>query len=433
MRMYDIIKKKRDGLELNPAELEFFALGAADGCIPDYQLSAMLMAIYFNGMSKKETAALTLAMAKSGDTVDLSELGCITADKHSTGGVGDKTSLIVVPIVASLGVAVAKMSGRGLGHTGGTVDKLESIPGYKTELSRRDFLEVVRKSGMSIIGQSGNMVPADKKLYALRDVTATVENIPLIASSIMSKKIAAGAQCIVLDVKVGSGAFMESREQAEALAREMIEIGNAAGRKTAAVLSDMDIPLGCAVGNSIEVIEAIEALKGNAPEDLKELCITLAANMLCLAGKGDFKQCTAMAEDALASGKALDTFKKCVAAQGGNTDYIDNTNLFEEAKFSCDILAQSDGCITKMDTQGIGTAASMLGAGRKTKDDSIDPAAGIKIFKKVSDKVCKGDILATLYANNEALFEPAIAQYTASLAIGNEAVKRHPIVLGSMR
>lgn len=433
MRMYDIIKKKRDGFELTKDELEFFAKGAAEGFIPDYQLSALLMAIYFKGMSKRETADLTLAMAHSGDTVDLSDLGAVTADKHSTGGVGDKTTLIVAPIVASCGVSVAKMSGRGLGHTGGTVDKLESIPGYKTTLDRADFFDVVKKTGMSVIGQSGNLAPADKKLYALRDVTATVESIPLIASSIMSKKLAAGAECIVLDVKIGSGAFMKTDEQARALAREMIDIGSAAGRRTAAVLSNMDTPLGAAVGNSLEVIEAIETLKGGGPDDLKELCLTLAANMLVLAGKGDYEACFNLAQEILASGKAYETFKACVSAQGGNSDYIENTDLFEKAQFSCEVLAQTDGYITAMDAERIGTAACLLGAGRKTKEDSIDFAAGLEIKAKTGKKICKGETLAILYANDERLFDAAKTEYTAAIAIGNEPVEIQAVVIGSMR
>ncbi len=433
MRMYDIIKKKRDGFELTKEELEFFARGAADGSIPDYQLSALLMAIYFKGMNKRETADLTIAMAESGDTVDLSPLGAVTADKHSTGGVGDKTTLIVAPVVAACGVSVAKMSGRGLGHTGGTVDKLEAIPGYKTTLGREEFFDAVKKTGMSVIGQSGNLAPADKKLYALRDVTATVESIPLIASSIMSKKLAAGAECIVLDVKIGSGAFMKNEEQARTLAREMIDIGTAAGRKTAAVLSNMDIPLGTAVGNSLEVIEAIETLKGNGPNDLKELCLTLAANMLSLSGKGDFDACFAQAEAALDSGKALAAFKACVSAQGGNSDYIDNTDLFEKAKFSCEVLAEADGYIAAMDAQRIGTAACMLGAGRKTKEDSIDFAAGIEIKAKTGKKVYKGEILAVLYADDELLFESAKAEYAAAITVGTEPVERSAVVIGCMR
>ncbi len=433
MRMYDLIKSKRDGLELTHEEIEFFVQGAANGSIPDYQLSAMLMAIYFRGMSKRETADLTLAMAQSGDTVDLTPLGAVTADKHSTGGVGDKTTLIVAPIVASCGVKIAKMSGRGLGHTGGTVDKLESIPGYKTALSRDEFFAVVEKCGMSVIGQSGNLAPADKKLYALRDVTATVESIPLIASSIMSKKLAAGSSCIVLDVKVGSGAFMKSEAQARALAREMIDIGLAAGRSVAAVISNMDIPLGSAVGNSLEVIEAIETLRGNGPEDLTELCLTLAANMLCLCKKGEIDHCLAMAKDALASGRALETFKACVSAHGGNAEYISNPELFEKAKFSLDISAEADGFIAAMDAERIGIAACKLGAGRKTKEDSIDFAAGIKILAKNGKKVCKGDILATLYANDEALFAEAAREYSAAISIKKEPQEAQKIIIGSER
>lgn len=433
MRMYDIIKKKRDGFELTKAEIEFFAFGAADGSIPDYQLSAMLMAIYFKGLTKQETADLTVAMAASGDMVDLSALGTVTADKHSTGGVGDKTTLIVAPIVAACGIKVAKMSGRGLGHTGGTVDKLESIPGYKTTLSKDEFFAAAASSGMSVMGQSGNLAPADKKLYAIRDVTATVESIPLIASSIMSKKIAAGAECIVLDVKVGSGAFMKTKEQAEMLAREMIDIGTAAGRKTAAVISNMDIPLGKNVGNSLEVIEAVKTLRGNGPADLKELCVELAANMLTLAGKGSLDNCRGLALQALESGAAFETLKACVAAHGGNTDYIDNPELFDSAKYTLEIKADCDGYITAMDSERIGNAACMLGAGRKTKEDSIDPAAGLEILAKTGSKVCKGDILAKLHTNDEKLFDAAINEYKAAITLSDTPVEVMPIILGSMR
>lgn len=433
MRMYDIIKKKRDGFELTKAEIEFFAFGAADGSIPDYQLSAMLMAIYFKGLTKQETADLTVAMAASGDIVDLSALGTVTADKHSTGGVGDKTTLIVAPIVAACGIKVAKMSGRGLGHTGGTVDKLESIPGYKTTLSKDEFFAAAASSGMSVIGQSGNLAPADKKLYAIRDVTATVESIPLIASSIMSKKIAAGAECIVLDVKVGSGAFMKTKEQAEMLAREMIDIGTAAGRKTAAVISNMDIPLGKNVGNSLEVIEAVETLHGNGPADLKELCVELAANMLTLAGKGSLDNCRGLALQALESGAAFETLKACVAAHGGNTDYIDNPELFDKAKYTLEIKADCDGYITAMDSERIGNAACMLGAGRKTKEDSIDPAAGLEILAKTGSKVCKGNILAKLHTNDEKLFDAAANEYKAAITLSDTPVEVMPIIRGSMR
>ncbi len=433
MRFYDIIKKKRDGFELTKEEIDFFAFGAADGSIPDYQLTAMLMAIFLKGMTKRETADLTLAMANSGDTVDLSPLGGITADKHSTGGVGDKTTLIVAPIVASCGVKVAKMSGRGLGHTGGTVDKLESIPGYRTTLSREEFFSVVEKSSMSVIGQSGNLAPADKKLYSLRDVTATVDSIPLIASSIMSKKIAAGAACIVLDIKVGSGAFMKTPEAASQLAREMIDIGTAVGRKTAAVISNMDVPLGINIGNSLEVIEAIQTLKGNGPEDLTQLCLTLAANMLALAGKGSEAECMQAAREALDSGRAFETLKRCVEAQGGDSTYLDNTDLFPKAKYSLDIVAQADGYITKMDAERIGTAACMLGAGRKTAEDKIDFAAGIKIRAKTGDKVRKGNILATLYSNDETLFAVAAEACTAALELGDTRPQVLPVIISTMR
>lgn len=433
MRIYDIIKKKRDGFELSREEIDFFVSGAADGSIPDYQLSAMLMAIYFRGMTKSETAMLTLAMAHSGDTVDLSPLGSITADKHSTGGVGDKTTLIVAPIVASCAIRVAKMSGRGLGHTGGTVDKLESIPGYKTTLPADEFFRVVEQTSMSVIGQSGNLAPADKKLYALRDVTATVESIPLIASSIMSKKLAAGAQCIVLDVKVGSGSFMKTPEKAAELAREMIDIGTAAGRKTAAVLSNMDVPLGKSIGNSLEVIEAVETLRGNGPEDLTELCVHLAANMLMLAGKGTEEECLRKARTALSDGSAFNTLKACVAAQGGDSSYLDDTDKFPKARFSLDVTARADGYIAKMDSERIGIAACMLGAGRKTAADKIDFSAGIILRAKTGEKVCKGDILATLYTNDEASLPGAAEEYKAAVSYSDTAPEVLPTVITGLR
>lgn len=429
MRIYDIIKKKRDKCELTDEEIKFFVSGAADSSIPDYQLSAMLMAIYFNGMSKAETAALTLAMARSGDMVDLSALGA-TADKHSTGGVGDKTTLIVAPIVAACGIKVAKMSGRGLGHTGGTVDKFESIPGYKTDLSRDEFFETVKKCGMSIIGQSGNLTPADKKLYALRDVTATVESIPLIASSVMSKKLAAGAETIVLDVKVGSGSFMKTEEQARTLARAMIDIGNAAGRKTAAVLSNMDMPLGKNIGNSLEVKEAIEVLKGGGAEDLRLLCIELAATMLSLSGKGDLSACRSLASTALESGRAFSVFRTCVAMQGGDISVIDNPEKLPKAKHSLNIYSPNSGYIAKTDVEAIGTAACLLGAGRKAKEDSIDYAAGIIINAKVGDKVCKGDLLATLFANDENLFKAAKEKCLGAITFSAEKPSKSPIIIG---
>lgn len=431
MRMYDLIKKKRDGGELSREEIEFFAFGAANGSVPDYQLSAMLMAIFFRGMTKRETADLTLAMANSGDTVDLSSLG-ITADKHSTGGVGDKTTLVVAPIVASCGVSVAKMSGRGLGHTGGTVDKLESIPGYKTDLGRDEFFSAVNSCKMSVIGQSGNLTPADKKLYSLRDVTATVESIPLIASSIMSKKIAAGSSCIVLDVKVGSGSFMKTPELAGELAREMIDIGTAAGRRVAAVLSNMDVPLGRRVGNSLEVVEAIETLKGNGCGDLKTLCIELAANMLYLAGKGELEACRELSRDAITSGSALDTLKKCVRAQGGNADYIDNTELFRKAKYAFEVKATKSGYIAKMDTERIGIAACLLGAGRAKKEDSINFAAGLDIAAKTGDRVECGDVLATLFADDERLFSAAELEYLSAVEIADNKTQKPNVLLGRM-
>ena len=400
MRMYDIIAKKRDGGTLSADEIEAFVSGCVAGDIPDYQASALLMAIYFQGMSKEETAALTLAMARSGETVDLSGIPGVKVDKHSTGGVGDKTTLIAAPIVASLGVRVAKMSGRGLGFTGGTIDKLEAIPGLRTSLSREEFFGIVRRVGVSVIGQSGNLVPADKKLYALRDVTATVESLPLIASSIMSKKLAAGSDCILLDVKTGSGAFMKTEEDSIRLARTMVEIGEAAGKKTIALVTDMDRPLGRAVGNALEVAEACETLRGRGPEDLTELSLCLAADMLVLAGNGSLEECRAMAERAISNGTAFAKLKEMAAAQGGDTSVLDDPSKFPPAKVSLEVSAPQDGFVFSMDTQRLGAASVLLGAGREKKEDSVDFSAGILLHKKPGDPVRAGETLATLYSSD---------------------------------
>ena len=408
MRMYDLIEKKKSGETLSDEEIKWMIDGYTTGNIPDYQMSAMLMAIYFKGMSDEETTAMTLAMAHSGDMLDLSAIKGIKADKHSTGGVGDKTTLIVVPIVAACGVNVAKMSGRGLGHTGGTIDKLESIDGFKTTLTRDEFFENVNKYGLSVIGQSGNITPADKKIYALRDVTATVDSIPLIASSIMSKKLAAGSDVILLDVKTGSGAFMRTKEGSIELAKKMVSIGNKAGRKTAAIITNMDIPLGNAIGNSLEVIEAVNSLKGNGPTDLMEVCIQLAAMMIYMAQKAtDMEQAVRMANDAIESKAALTKLKEMVIAQHGDVSLIEDTDKFTKAKFSHKVLADKDGYVSAMDAHKCGIASMLLGAGRQTKDDSINPAAGIIIERKNGDKIVKGDVLATLYADDESLFEKA--------------------------
>ncbi len=428
MRIYDIIKKKRDGFELTKEEIEFFIKGYVDGTVYDYQASALCMAIFFQGMTEKETADLTLAMANSGDTVDLSRFGNKTVDKHSTGGVGDKTTLIVAPVVTSLGCVMAKMSGRGLGHTGGTVDKLESIKGFNVELSSEEFFSQVEKSGVAVVGQSGNLTPADKKLYALRDVTATVDSIPLIASSIMSKKLAAGSHTIVLDVKYGSGAFMKTPEDAEALASEMVKIGNNCGRNTAAVITNMERPLGKNIGNSLEVIEAIEVLKGNGPDDLKEVCLTLASQIVALCEGITEEKARALCEDSLNSGKAFEKFKEWIASQGGQKEWLENTELFPKADYSYDVLAESEGFISKMDAEKIGVSSVILGAGRETKNDVIDMSAGIVLNKKTGDYVKKGDLLATLYSCNKNSFEASKERFLSALEIGNEKPEDEPLI-----
>ena len=428
MRMYDIIAKKRDKKELTTEEINEFVNGYVKGEIPDYQASALLMAIYLNGMTERETFDLTTVMMRSGDLVDLSPIEGVKVDKHSTGGVGDKTSLIVGPIVAACGVKVAKMSGRGLGHTGGTVDKLESIPGFKTALDRDEFFDVVNKTGISVIGQSGDLAPADKKLYALRDVTATIESIPLIASSIMSKKLAAGADCIVLDVKTGSGAFMKTVEDSVKLAQEMVKLGENAGRRTCALITDMDVPLGRNIGNSLEVIEAVETLKGNGPEDLTHEALYLAANMLEVAGKGDEKECLKMAREAIDNGSALECLAQMVKAQGGDESVIRDTGNFAKAAFSHEIRSPYEGYLAHMDTEGCGIASMMLGAGRETLDSVIDMAAGIVIEKKTGDHIKRGDLIATLYANDKALFDKAEKKYLDSLKISDGEVKRNPLI-----
>ena len=424
-----LIQKKRDGFALTKEEIEFFAFSAANETVPDYQLSAMLMAIFFNSLNEDETLWLTDAMSRSGDMADLSAIDGIKGDKHSTGGVGDKTTLIVAPVVASCGVKMAKMSGRGLGHTGGTVDKLESIPGFRTSLSTDEFTAVVNESGLCVAGQSGRLCPADKKLYGLRDVTATVDNMPLIASSIMSKKLAGGADCIVLDVKCGSGAFMKDIDSAGELAAKMVEIGRGAGKKIAALITDMDTPLGKNIGNSLEVIEAVETLKGNGPEDLTEICILLSAKLLELAGKGDFEECKALAKEKLADGSALGKLAEMVKLQGGDENYILDTDLFPKAEFSCDIIATESGYISSMNTEGIGSVCVALGAGRQRKEDAIDPSAGIILGKKTGDFVEKGDILATLYCSDEALFDAAEKQFRASLVFTSTKPEAKPLLL----
>ena len=419
--MYDIILKKRQGQSLTKEEINFFVSQYTAGEIPDYQAAALLMAIYFQNMTIEETTELTLAMAKSGDMVDLSPIEGIKVDKHSTGGVGDKTTLVITPLVASLGVKVAKMSGRGLGHTGGTVDKLESIPGFQTEISMDEFFAIVNKIGISVIGQTGNLVPADKKLYALRDVTATVDKVPLIASSIISKKLAAGSDAIVLDVKCGSGAFMKNIEDAIDLAHVMVNIAENAGRKCIALITNMDVPLGANIGNSLEVMEAIEVLKGQGPEDLRHECIVLASEMLSLAGKGSVEACQKLAEDALDKGKAFDKFVEMVIAQGGESRVVEDTELFKKAALVYEVQADQAGYIGQMDTEKCGMASLVLGAGRKTKEDAIDYTAGIKIKKKTGDRVEKGETLAIFYTNKEESLAEAENLYKEAILIQEEA------------
>lgn len=428
MRMYDLIEKKRGGQELSEGEIRWMIGGYAKDTIPDYQMAAMLMAICFQGMSDAETAAMTDAVAHSGDMMDLSPIEGVKADKHSTGGVGDKTTLVVAPIVASCGVKVAKMSGRGLGHTGGTVDKLESFPGLRTDLSTEEFFAVVNKTGIAVIGQSGNLTPADKKLYALRDVTATVDSIPLIAASIMGKKLAAGSDVILLDVTCGSGAFMKNLPDAILLAQKMTAIGEAAGRRTAALITDMDEPLGEAIGNSLEVKEAIEVLKGSGPGDLKEVCLALAENMLYLAGQGTLEQCREKAQNAIGSGRALERLAAMVEAQGGDSSYVYHPEQFPRAAFCEQVTAPAGGYIARMDTERIGGVSVLLGAGRETKESPIDHSAGILLKKKTGDAVKAGDVIAELYASDKELFKAAKEQYLSAVTIADTAPEKKPLV-----
>ena len=429
MDFLELLRKKRDGGTLTKEELCFFANAAAKGSVPDYQLSAMLMAMYLNGLDARETADLTLAMAHSGDLADLSGIEGIKGDKHSTGGVGDKTTLIVAPVAAACGVKMAKMSGRGLGHTGGTIDKLEAIPGFQTALSRDRFMQIVNETGLCVVGAAGGLCPADKALYALRDVTETVSSIPLIPSSIMSKKLAGGADCIVLDVKCGSGAFMKTEEDARRLAGAMVDIGKRAGKRVAAVLTDMDLPLGTAVGNAVEVQEAVEVLRGKGPDDLRKVSLTLASTLLRLVGKGSREACEAMAEDALKSGRALQAFERMVEAQGGDVNYIRDPSLFPPAKHSAVLPAEQSGYLTAMDAEAIGRVCVLLGAGRHTKEDAIDPAAGLLIHKKTGDRVKQGEPLCTLLCEDEAKLPAAMEAYRRALTFGDAPPKAIPLIL----
>ena len=428
MRMYDVIMKKRNGEALTKEEISFFITGYTIGEIPDYQVSALLMAIYFKGMDSQETAWLTQCMAESGEMIDLSAIKGIKVDKHSTGGVGDKTTLVIGPIVAACGVPVAKMSGRGLGHTGGTLDKLEAIPGLTTAIPNEDFFRIVNEIGISVAGQTGNLAPADKKLYSLRDVTATVDNLSLIAASIMSKKIASGANSILLDVKTGSGAFMKTLDDSIALAQAMVDIGTNMGRETTALITDMDRPLGFAIGNSLEVIEAVETLKGNGPDDLTIVCKALASNMLYLVGKGDVSVCNAMVDEVITNGKALAKLKEMVKAQGGDVSVIDDTSNFATAPICHQWISTQSGYITAMEAEKWGIASVMLGAGRATKDDIIDYSAGIVIQKKIGERIEIGDTIARLYGSTDTQIKQSEALLKTAIVIEETPAQDKPLI-----
>ena len=430
MNMYDLITVKKRGGALVCDELSYMIGGYVAGEIPDYQMSAMLMAIYFNGMTPEETTNLTKIMAASGDRIDLSAIDGIKIDKHSTGGVGDKTTLIVSPIVAACGCYAPKMSGRGLGHTGGTVDKLESIPGFRTDLTQEEFLAVVRDCRMSLIAQAGTLARADKLLYALRDVTATVDSIPLIASSIMSKKLASGADAVLLDVKVGRGAFMKTVEDARTLAETMAAIGQAAHFPTAALLTNMDAPLGNTIGNSLEVAEAVSVLRGAGPDDLRRISLALAAGMLHLAAPCTFEECHARAEEAIRSGAAFDALCRMTAAQGGDVAVLDNPANFPPAHAHRTVTADTTGYLTRLDAETVGRAAVLLGAGRAEKGSTIDHAAGIVLHKKTGDAVSIGDPLATLYAGSEDRLTAGAERFRAAFAIGKESPAPAKLIYG---
>lgn len=428
MRIYDLIEKKKCGQALSKEETAYLVKGCTDGSIPDYQITAFLMAVYFQGMEDGELADFTLAMAQSGDMADLSGISGFKADKHSTGGVGDKTTLVAAPIAAALGVKVAKMSGRGLGFTGGTIDKLESIDGYRTTLGSEEFFSVVNRYGMALIGQSGNLAPADKKLYALRDVTATVDSIPLIAASIMSKKLASGSDGIVLDVKMGSGAFMKTKEQALQLAETMIAIGRRAGKRMAALITNMDEPLGYAVGNVLEVKEAVRVLKGEGPEDVKELSLELAAQMAALSGEKDIESCRKEAKRVLEDGSAYACFRSVVKAQGGNEELLEHPELFGRAEYEYEYIAGVSGYITYMDTQKIGNASMMLGAGREQADAGIDPLAGIVFEKKTGDYVQPGEMIAILSSMSCYGFSEAERLLKEAIVIEKQKPEKKPLI-----
>ncbi len=430
MRISDIILKKRNGEKLSKEEIEYFVKGYTEGEIPDYQASALLMAIYFKGMDAEETLNLTMAMAGSGDTVDLSEIKGIKVDKHSTGGVGDKISICLGPMVAAAGAVVAKMSGRGLGHTGGTIDKLESIKGLRLDLSQKEFIDNVNNIGLSIASQTGKIAPADKKIYALRDVTATVDNLSLIAASVMSKKIASGANGVVLDVKTGSGAFMKTIEDAKALAREMVSIGEGAGVNMVALVTNMDEPLGYNIGNSLEVIEAIEVLKGKGPKDVRELSIEIGSYMLIISKKASSKEeARKMLIDVIENGAALEKLKEMVKAQGGDSSYVENTDLFKKASYSAEVKSNLDGYVKHINSEEVGRSALLLGAGRENKDSVIDLSAGLKLVKKVGDKVNIGDTIGILYYNNDKNISEASNKLLKSYEISSEKVEASKLIL----
>lgn len=428
MRMYDVIKAKRDGLELSDGDIRAFIEGYVKGEIPDYQAAALCMAIYFRGMSVGETTVLTEAIRDSGERFELSAVQGFRVDKHSTGGVGDKTSLIVAPLVASCGIKVAKMSGRGLGHTGGTVDKLEAIDGFRTTLEKKEFERIVNETGLAIVGQSADLAPADKLLYALRDVTATVDSLPLIASSIMGKKLAADDDGIVLDVKTGSGAFMRNFEDSRALAELMVAIGKRAGKRTVALITDMDRPLGRAVGNTLEVVEAIETLQGKGPQDLVDLCLALSAHMLALAGLGTVEQCAEMAREHLTSGAAKAALIQMVRQQGGDATLIEHPERFAHAPYERAVRAERDGYIARVDCEAYGRAALLLGAGRNKKEDAIDPLAGYVLDKKTGDAICKGDVIATLYTSNQDLLDAAEQTLLAATEVSDTPPAPRPLI-----
>ena len=430
MNVYEIIDKKKRGLELNQTEIEYLINGYVNNEIPDYQISAWLMAVYFQGMTDRELLALTNCMTKSGEIVDLSSIMGVKVDKHSTGGVGDKVTLVVAPIVAACGGKVAKMSGRGLGFTGGTIDKLEAIPGLKTALAEEDFFNMVNEIGLAVMGQSADIAPADKKLYALRDVTATVDSIPLIASSIMSKKLAAGSDKIVLDVTVGSGAFMKDKENAVQLAEKMVAIGNGAGKKTVAILTNMDVPLGKMVGNNLEVVEAIETLKGRGPEDLIAVVVEIASTMLYLAQIGTKEECMKKVKRVIADGSALEKLKLMVERQGGDGSYIENPDQFEKAIYQHEIIANNSGYMGTMNTEECGKAAVLLGAGREVKDDPIDMTAGIKFNKKTGDAVKQGDIVAIAYSSSKEKLQQGVQKISDIYDIVDKRPQVVPEIIG---